>query len=185
MTRPQIKLYFFYLNKRKFKELERQAIVMWGYDPKKSKKAEKQRKLAEKWQEDPLFGFPNDVIYLTRPQIEQKLGVTRRFGSRMKPEVRWDRERAEACVGRFGLVARRCSMNDKLWGIYQKARQENVVLNLGDIRRMILIDIKRSRLYPSGWIDDTHDPPGWYIDQLKEKGLLNKIFAEIEEAAKA
>ena len=142
MTRPQVKLYWFYMHKRKLKELERKAML-WGYDPKKKERGLRQKQMAEKWQEDPLFGFPNDIEYLTKPDIEAKMGASRRFWDRMKPEARWDRERGEACIGRFGLVARRCSMNDKLWGIYQKAKDRRVLLSLDDVRKMILIDIKR------------------------------------------
>jgi hypothetical protein len=185
MTRPQIKLFWHYLNKRKFKELERQAIVMWGYDPTKKDRSRKQRDMAIKWLEDPLFGFPNDIVYLSRVEIAQKLAVSRRFWSRMKPESRWDKERGESCIGRFGVVARRCSMNDKLWGIYQKAKQRNVVLKLDDIKKMILIDIKRSKLYPPGWIDDSVNPPEWYLDELRKQGILEKILKDIDDIAKA
>lgn len=184
MTRPQVRLYWYYLNKRKFKELERQAIVMWGYDPKKKKQSQKQKEMAEKWQEDPLYGFPNDIMYLSRQEVEKKVAVSRRFLGKMKPETRWDRERGEACIGRYGLVVRRCSMNDKLWGIYQKAKQRGVTLKLDEIRKMILIDIKRSKLYPPGWIDDTASPPEWYLDELRSKGLLDQILKEIDEVGR-
>jgi hypothetical protein len=185
MTRPQVRLYWYYLNKRKFKELERQAIVMWGYDPKKKKRAQRQKEMAEKWQEDPVYGFPNDIVYLNRQEIEQKMAICRRFCGRMKPDTRWDRERGEACIGRFGLVARRCSMNDKLWGIWLRAKAIGASLTLDEVRRMILLDIKRSRLYPPGWQDDSVDPPQWYVDELREKGTLDQILKEIDEATKA
>ena len=185
MTRPQIRLYWFFLNKRKFKEIERQAMMMWGYDPGKRTQSRKQRDLAAKWIEDPLFGFPNDIIYFDRGQIDAKLSVSRRFWDKFREEARWDRLRAEACLGRQGIVARRCSMNDKLWGIYGKAKQRHVTLTLDDIKRMILIDIKRSKLYPPGWTDDSVDPPEWYLEQLREQGLLDKILKEIDGVGRA
>jgi hypothetical protein len=185
MTRPQIKLYWYYLNKRKFKELEREATVMWGYDPDKGKRSRKQKELAQKWIEDPLYGFSDDIIYLNRNEIEAKIAVSRRFWKKLKPESRWDRERGEACLGRHGLVARRCSMNDKLWGIYQRAKSRKVVLSLDDIKKMILLDVKRSRLYPPGWTDDSLDPPKWYLDKLRQEGLLDTILREIDEAGRA
>jgi len=172
------------LNRRKFKELERQAMMMWGYDPGKRERSKKQRNLAAKWIEDPLFGFPNDIIYFDWAQIDAKLAVSRRFWSKFKEEARWDRLRAEACMGRRGIVARRCSMNDKLWGIWLKARQRQVTLRLDDVKRMILIDIKRSKLYPPGWTDDSLDPPEWYLDELRGKGLLDQILREIDEVTK-
>ena len=76
-------------------------------------------------------------------------------------------------------------MNDKLWGIYQKAKQRHVTLTLDDIKRMILIDIKRSKLYPPGWTDDSVDPPEWYLEQLREQGLLDKILKEIDGVGRA
>jgi hypothetical protein len=158
---------------------------MWGYDPEKTKAANRQRDRALRWIEDPLFGFPNDIIYFDRGQIEAKVLVSRRFWKKLKVEARWDRERAEACIGRHGLVARRCSMNDKLWGIYQKAKGRRVVLTLEDIKKMILIDIKRSKLYPPGWTDDTVDPPRWYLDKLKEQGLLDNVLKEIDDVGRA
>jgi hypothetical protein len=185
LTRPQIRLYWFYLNRRKFKELERQAIVLWGYDPRKKKRQQKRKELAEKWQEDPLYGFPYDIEYLSKEQIMAKIAVSRRFWNKIAPEKRWDKERGEACLGRYGIVAKRCSMNDKLWGIYQKAKQRGVSLSLEEVRKMILLDIKRSKLYPPGWQDDTVDPPEWYLEELREKGLLEKILKEIDEVAKA
>lgn len=185
MTRPQIRLYWHYLNKRKFKELERQAIVMWGYDPKKKKRSKKQKEMAEKWQEDPLYGFPNDIVYLEKKEIEQKTAISRRFAGRMRPEARWDRERGEACMGRLGIVARRCSMNDKLWEIYQKSKRGNVTLSLDDVKKMVMLDIKRSKLYPPGWTDDSVSPPDWYLEELRGKGLLDQVLKEIDGAGKA
>lgn len=76
-------------------------------------------------------------------------------------------------------------MNDKLWGIYQKAKQKGVTLTLNEIKKMIMLDIKRSKLYPPGWTDDTVSPPEWYLDELRKKGLLDKILREIDEVLKS
>ncbi len=75
-------------------------------------------------------------------------------------------------------------MNDKLWGFSQKSKQRGVVLKLEDVRKMILVDIKRSKLYPPGWTDDTVSPPDWYLGELRSKGMLDQILREIDEAAK-
>jgi len=114
-----------------------------------------------------------------------KISVSRRFGSKLAPEKRWDKERGDACLGRYGAVAKRCSMNDKLWGIYQKAKRKGIALTLEEVKKMILLDIKRSKLYPPGWRDDTVSPPEWYLEELRKKGLLEKILKEIDEVAKA
>ena len=119
-------MYWAYMQRRKFKELETEAMVMWGYDPKKKKAKERQKDLAEKWNEDPLFNFPIDIEYLTADQVAQKLSVSKRFWKKMLPETRWTSERAAACLKRRGIVARRCSMNDRLWALYQRAREKGV-----------------------------------------------------------
>lgn len=160
-------------------------MVLWGYDPTKKKQQQRKKELAERWQEDPLYGFPNDIEYFTKDQIQAKIAVSRRFWNKLAPEKRWDRERGEACLGRYGIVAKRCSMNDKLWGIYQKAKQKGVTLTLNEIKKMIMLDIKRSKLYPPGWTDDTVSPPEWYLDELRKKGLLDKILREIDEVLKS
>ena len=170
------------MQRRKFKELETQAMVMWGYDPKKKKEKDGQRELAEKWNEDPLYGFPNDVVYLTPQQIAAKMSVSRRFWKKLSPESRWDQKRADACLGRLGVVAKRCSMNDRLWVLYQSAK--DAPLSLADVKRMILIDIKRSKLYPPGWQNADTNPPEWYLNELRQKGLLDGILKEIDEAAR-
>ncbi len=185
MTRPQIRAYFYYLNKRKLKELERQAIVTWGYDPGEKRKAGKHKAMAEQWQLDPLYEFPNDIIYFDRQQIEQKLKVSGRFGNKMISETMWNTERGQACLGRYGGVARRCSMNDRLWEIYKEARHKSVSLTLEQIKKMILIDIKRSKLYPPGWTDSVANPPEWYLDKLRRDGTLTQILKEIDEVGRA
>ncbi|RPJ11175.1 MAG: hypothetical protein EHM36_01985 [Deltaproteobacteria bacterium] len=184
MTRKQIKLYWHYLNTRKGRELEYLAMVVWGYNPKKKVELAERRKKAEQWAEDPLFDFPNDIEYLTRQQINDKMTASRRFWKRIVPAARWDKERADACIGYYGLVARRCSMNDKLWRIYQEAKGRKVQLRLDQVKKMILIDIKRSKLYPPGWTDDSVDPPQEYIQKLKAEGKYEEILREIDIAAK-
>jgi len=32
-----------------------------------------------------------------------KISVSRRFGSKLAPEKRWDKERGGACLGRYGV----------------------------------------------------------------------------------
>lgn len=158
-------------------------MVMWGYSPSETKKQKQQQALAAKSQEDPLYNFPYDVNYLTKEQVEEKLKVSRRF-KKLPKLVVWDRDRADACLGKQGLVARRCSMNDKLWGILKEAREKGVVLNLADVKKFIMIDVKRSQLYPSGWKDDSMPPPPEFIEKLRTEGKLDKILREISEVTR-
>lgn len=163
--------------------MERQAM-QWGYDPKKAKEEKEQRVLSERWQDDPLYGFPNDISYLTAKQVADKLEVTMQLRDKLAPQKRWDRERGTACLGRHGLAAKRCSMNDKLWSLWLKSKWKGRPLTLNQVRNLILFDIARSKLYPQGWTDDTKDPPEWYVKKLKEEGKFEVILREIEEASK-
>ena len=188
MTRKQVKLYWIYMQRRLVDEMEMQAAsqsMAWsGYTPRRLKKAGKDRERAFKWQEDPFYDFPNDIVYFTRDQVENKIAVSRRFGNKIELRRRWDSERGQACLGRFGKVARRCSMNDKLWEIWKQASAKQITLSLADIKKMIQIDIKRSRLYPPGWTDDTASPPSWYIKKLQDEGTLMGILQEIDQATR-
>ncbi len=184
MTRRQIKLYYHYLQKSIFNELERQATIQWGYDPKKKELQAVQKELAEKHQQDPLYGFPNDIIYFNGQQISNKVAVSQRFWHKLKPEARWDRDRARACAGK-DQVARRCSMNDKLWSIWRLSEARHVRLTLKDIKKMILIDVARAKLYPPGWTDSEVSPPQEHIDTLRQEGKLEGILKEIDDATRA
>jgi hypothetical protein len=75
-------------------------------------------------------------------------------------------------------------MNDKLWGIWVRAKTIGTPLTLDQVRRMIMIDVARSKLYPPGWQDDSVNPPQWYIDELREKGILDQILKGIDEVGK-
>ena len=185
MTRPQIKLYWFYLQRRIVKDMEHQMTVMWGYDPAQAKQNKNQKLLAQRWLKDPLFAFPDDITYFNPSQIGNMLGVSRRFGPKMTPEKRWTQERADACSGKYGRAARRCSMNDKLWRLYQISKKRGLPLTLPDIKKLILIDIKRSKLYPPGWTDDTASPPEWYLKELRQKGILEGILKEIDQVTRS
>jgi len=174
-------LYWHYLNKRKVREAKDQIRLMWGETPdEKASKALKQKELAERWQKDPLYGFPNDIRYFTRDQAMQKVKITERFGEKIAPRSRWGMERVRACVGELGIVARRCSMNDLLWDTYSRAKHEGVELTLDTVRRMIEYDILRSQLYPPGWSDDTVPPPKEFLEELQKQGKLKRIYAEMD-----
>ncbi len=60
-----------------------------------------------------------------------------------------------------------------------------MTLTLDAVKKMIRIDIVRSRLYPPGWTDDTASPPEWYMDRLRKEGRLDQVFKEIEEATRS
>lgn len=154
---------------------------MWGESPgDKAEKGLKQKDLAEKWQKDPLYGFPNDITYFSRSEAMQKVKITQRFGDKIAQRSRWCMERVRGCMGELGIVAKRCSMNDVLWERYLQSKREGVALTLDTIRKMIHYDILRSQLYPPGWFDDTVPPPQEFLERLQKEGKLKKIYAEME-----
>jgi len=175
-------MYWHYLNKRKVREAKDQVRLMWGESPEETAdRTSSQRELAEMWQKDPLYGFPNDIVYFTRSEAMQKVKVTQRFGDKIAPRSRWDMERVRACMGELGLVARRCSMNDVLWEKYLQSKQQGVRLTLDTVRKMVRYDILRSQLYPPGWSDDTVPPPQEFLERLRKQGRLQKIYAEMDK----
>ena len=177
-------MYWYYMQRRIFKEMERQAMVQWGYDPKAKKDRDSKKKMAERWLQDPLYAFPYDIEYFDYSQVAGKIAVSKRFWSKMAPEKRWDKGRADSCLGKYGIVAKRCSMNDKLWFFYKQAQTKKIPFTLGHVKKMIMIDIKRSKLYPPGWQDSDASPPEWYLDKLRAEGQLDRILSEIDEETK-
>lgn len=155
---------------------------MWGESPEeKAEKTLRQKDLAEKWQKDPLYGFPNDITYFSRTEAMQKVKITQRFGDRIAPRDRWDMERVRACMGELGTVAKRCSMNDVLWEKYLQSEREGVRLTLDTVWKMIRYDILRSQLYPPGWTDDIAPPPPEYLERLQKEGKLKRIHTEMDK----
>lgn len=174
-------MYWWYMQKRKIREAEDQIRLMWGEVPSDKAKASMEKKeLAEKWQEDPLYGFPDDIGYLDSRHVGIKLRITKRFGEKLAPEKRWDQERADSCLGKRGVVARRCSMNDALWEKWRQSITEGNPLRLETVRKMVQCDILRSKLYPPGWTDDKSPPPSEHLEKLRQEGKLEPIYTEID-----
>lgn len=126
----------------------------------------------------PLAGFPDDIRYFTKKQCRDKITITKRFKGRIAKESRWDEYRMEACLGEHSLVAKRCSMNDVLWG----RLMAHSGLLLEDIKKMVMFDIKRKELYPPGYKGVGREPPPVeYLKQLKSEGKLDEINKELNE----
>lgn len=179
-------LYWERLQKRKLKELRLNA-VLWGAKislPDDDEDEEQRYEYAVRKSRDPLMDFPHDVVYFTAEQCDRKISVTRALGAKLPPEKRWDHYRKEACLGKFGIVARRCSMNDRLWSVWLRTLETGARLGLDEVKRMILVDLKRSELYPPGWRDDTAEPPPWYLEELKRTGKYGRIMKELDELAR-
>lgn len=137
------------------------------------------KKDAEERLKNPLKDFPYDIEYLSAHACRQKIEISQRFKGRMAKNKVWDNFRMGACLGKHGIVAKRCSMNDVLWGRYLKYGDK---LTLEDIKRMILFDAKRRELYPPDYRGDGEEPPPVeYLEQLKREGRLDKIYNELDE----
>ena len=131
---------------------------------------------------NPLKDFPDDINYLTKKQCLDKVDVSNRFGEKIQKEKRWDQRRMEACLGKHGPVAKRCSMNDVLWGRFLEYGEK---LSLSDIKKMVMFDMKRRELYPPDYKGTGEGtPPVEYLKQLKKDGKLEKIYQELNEIGK-
>lgn len=131
---------------------------------------------------NPLNGFPNDIKYFNKKQCLDKIDISNRFGDKIREEKRWNQFRMESCLGKHGPVAKRCSMNDVLWGRFLKYGDK---LSLDDIKKMIMFDMKRRELYPSDYKGTGKEPPPVeYLKQLKKKGKLDKIYKELNALGK-
>ena len=155
-----------------------------GIRPEGERQEKRAKNPCREMERGPSLPFPEGYHLFYEAANSAKMAFCHRFWNKIKPETRWDQERGGACLGKYGVVARRCSMNDKLWGIYQDSKKRGISLTLDQIKKMITIDIKRSKLYPPGWTDDTANPPDWYLDKLRTEGRLDQIFADIEQATK-
>jgi len=126
---------------------------------------------------DPLFDFPNDVVYFTEEQCDQQIKYWSKVSSLRKDipvKALWDEKRKKACLGGFGDAARRCSMNNDLWEMWLN----NPKVTLDTVKRRIKADIVRSQLYPEGYPADK-PPPRWYIKKLQESGEYERIVEEL------
>lgn len=172
------------MQKRKLEELKMQ-IRLAGGDPDKGNHediADNKKREAEERLKDPLKDFPNDIRYLTPEMCQNKIDISNRYTGRIAKEKVWDKFRAEACLGKHGIVAKRCSMNDVLWSRFAEHGDK---FTLDDIKKMILFDAKRRELYPPDYKGDgTEPPPQEYLDKLRKDGKLETIYAELNNLSK-
>lgn len=175
-----MKLYWRYLQERKVEEIKQQ-IRMLGGKVEDEKTLEDKKRLAERKVRDPLADFPNDIEYLTEFQCKEKVNISQRFGKKWPPKKIWNTYRMQACLGKLGLVARRATMNDTLWEMWLRAIDLGKSLSLDDLKKRIKFDYARSKLYPPDYTGDGSEPPPQeYLEKLKARGELAKIYAEME-----
>jgi hypothetical protein len=147
-----------------------------GADPSTAKKE------AEERLNNPLKNFPNDIKYFSPDMCGNKIAISNKYHGKIVKEKLWDKFRADACLGKYSDVAKRCSMNDVLWGRYV---EHGDILTLNDIKQMILFDMKRKELYPPDYKGDgSESPPVEYLEKLKADGKLDKIQNELDVIAR-
>lgn len=164
---------------------------------KKNQKYTKEE--AERLIDDPLLEFPNDIEYLTEADVNEKIRFTEMWRSKNGGTWRdfcWDDFRAGAALGE-DPVARRAAQNDILWEKYLELRSNGIEMDMGMLRKLILFDAVRSRLYPNTIqlqerhnyerknklpmtvVDPAKPPPDWFTQQLQASGELEKILGQM------
>ena len=172
------------MQRRKLEELKMQIRLAGGNPDNDDIDINKEsgKKEAEERLKNPLKDFPDDIRYLTPDMCGNKIDISNKYHDKMAKEKIWDRLRADACLGKHGVVAKRCSMNDVLWSRYVEHGDK---LTLDDIKRMILFDAKRRELYPPDYKGSGAEPPPEdYLDKLKADGKLEAIYSELDNIAK-
>jgi len=131
---------------------------------------------------NPLKDFPNDIKYFSANECISKIEIGGRFKGKIAKEKIWDKKRMNACLGKHGIVAKRCSMNDTLWARYTKHGDS---LTLDIIKQMMKFDAKRRELYPPNYKGTGEEqPPAEYLEELKSSGKLDTIYKEMNELSK-
>jgi len=106
--------------------------------------------------EDPLFGFPHDIKYLSPEQCSDWIlyseKLRRRWAARGKagdPDILWDTDRMDACLG-DDLVAARAAMNNYLWKVYQKALNAGYMLSMEELKQWRRIELLNEQYIKTG-----------------------------------
>lgn len=129
---------------------------------------------------DPLKNFPDDVKYLNRKDCDVKIRLTNNPKLSLPFEQKWDEYRKNCCLGEYGQAARRCSMNNTLWGRYLKSIEIEKPLDLDIIKIMVEFDMVRRELYPSNYTGpEDAPPPEDYIKEMKASGKYTEIIQKL------
>lgn len=148
--------------------------------------SEDRRGRAEAPPSDPFALFPDDVDYFSEHQCREqqvywakKLAIWKSKGNADQitdcERRQWPEERVQACIGK-DQPARRCSMNDSLWG---KWCDSYGTLTLEDVKKLLKRDLIRHVLYRPG-DDPESDPDPAYVQTLP-RDLVDRVTRELEE----
>ena len=171
------------MQKRKLREFKVQAslagIVFEGEDD-----SAKKRKAVEDSIKDPLKDFPNDVIYFSARDCDSKIRLSQKLKKR-PIESQWNEYRKECCLGNYDIVARRCSVNDVLWGRYLEIKKAVAVFTIDQVKAMVEFDIVRRELYPANYKGTGSEPPPKdYVKELQKSGEYTKILQRLDGITK-
>jgi len=129
---------------------------------------------------DPLRDFPNDIDYLNAADCEVKIRLTNNPKLKLPFKQKWDTYRKDCCLGKYGNVAKRCSMNNTLWGRYLTSAEAGRPLPLDAVKAMVEFDAIRRELYPKDYKGHPDaDPPKVYIEELKRSGKYTDILQRL------
>lgn len=168
------------MQKRQLKELKIQASLA-GIVFEDENDSAKKRKAVEDRIKDPLKNFPNDVVYFNVRDCDSKIRLSQKLKKR-PIEKQWDEYRKECCLGNYGIIARRCSVNDVLWGRYLKIKKAGAALTLDQVKAMVEFDIVRRKLYPANYKGTGSDsPPKDYVKELQKSGEYTKILQRLDD----
>lgn len=168
------------MQKRKVQELKIQASL-FGVEFPDEDAAARKKKAVEENVKDPLKDFPNDVVYCSAKDCDTKIRLSKKLKKRPL-ECQWDNYRKECCLGNYGIIARRCSINDVLWGRYLQIKEAGATLSLDQVKAMVEFDIVRRQLYPANYKGTGSDsPPKDYIEKLKKSGEYMTILQQLDD----
>jgi len=132
-----------------------------------------------KKKQDFLYDFPHDVEYPTESMIRDNLKYWEDFEGEITPAY-WSSERADACRGNLGMIARRCSVNDLLWQEYKKG----LYTTQQALKCRIKIDHVRVACYPSKFIRKdicVLPPPLDHLETLNSEGKLEVLMKQMTD----
>ncbi len=134
---------------------------------------------------DPLSAFPNDVDYLDEKHCNIKIRLTTDPKLALPYNQQWNDYRKDCCLGKYVQEAKRCSMNDTLWGRYLNAIEAGRPLTLDAIKNMVEFDMVRRELYPKDFKGDPNEnPTPEYINKLKQSGKYTEILQKLNVISK-
>ena len=168
------------MQKRKVQELKIQA-ALFGIEIPDENAADKKKAKIEAEVDDPLRNFPNDVTYCSVKDCDAKIRLSEQLKKR-PIESQWDNYRKECCLGNYGVIARRCSVNDVLWGRYLKIKEAGATLTIDQVKAMVEFDIVRRKLYPANYKGTgSESPPKEYTEELQRSGEYTKILQRLDD----